>query len=206
MTLADHISTRPTSTRQPSRALAATCFALAAGWLPCAHAERADRTKPMEVTATQAIANQALQSADFSGNVVVSQGSLQISADRLQIRQGPNGERLGVAFGKAGAPVKFRQHGDRPDEWNEGQADRVEVDGAANQVRLIGAASLRNLSGTVVTQSVFSARITYDTARDTISSTQADQADAAAAAPGGQVKVIFAPHVAPAGDAASTAP
>ena len=175
----------------------AGAFALLAA--ACAHAEHADRTRQIEVTSTQAVADNIHQTAEFSGDVVVSQGTLEIHADRVQMRPGANGERLGFAYGKAGAPVRFRQHGDRPDEWSEGQADRVEYDSVANEVRLIGAASLRNLSGAVVTQQVTSDVITYDTARDTVSSTHAAQ-DAHAVP---RVKVVFAPPLAPSADPAS---
>ena len=165
------------------------------------HAEHADRTRQIEVTAAQAAADNLHQTAEFSGDVVVSQGTLEIHADRVQMRQGANGERLGFAYGKTGAPVRFRQHGDKPDEWSEGQADRVEYDSTANEVRLIGAASLRNLSGAIVTQQVYSDVITYDTARDTVSSTHAAQDADSRPAP--RVKVIFPPRSTPSADPAS---
>ena len=181
---------------------------LALAWAPHAQAEHADRTKQIAVTASDAVADQARHTAEFNGDVVVSQGTLEIHADRVTMREGANGERLGFAFGKAGAPVRLRQHGDRPDEWNEGQADRVEYDSTANEVRLIGAASLRNLSGTVVTQSVTSDAITYDTARDRVSSTGAEQAAAQArdGRPAQRVTVVFAPRVTPSADPASASP
>ena len=211
MTIRNPLGMWPMPARRASRAagskllcgVAASSALFAAGWVSDAQAEHADRTKQMSVTATEAVADQGRHSADFQGNVVVSQGTLQILADRLQIRAGSNGERLGVAFGKAGAPVQFRQRGDKPDEWNEGQADRVEYDSGANQVRLIGSASLRNLSGTVVTQSVSSAAITYDTALDTISSTQRDQGGAPEANARQRVTVVFAPRATPSADPAS---
>ena len=177
--------------------LAGACALLATGVPSAAHAEQADRAKRIEVTATDARADQANHSAEFSGDVVVTQGTLEIHADRLQMRAGANGERLGFAFGKAGTPVRFRQRGDRTDEWNEGQADRVEYDSLANEVRLIGAASLRTLDGAALTQSVYSDSITYDTARDTISSTRAAQRPSANqdATPAQRVKIVFEPVV-----------
>ena len=195
MTLAIQRSSKP--------ALAGALLALAC--LADARAEHADRLKETAVTASDATADHAHQTADFSGDVVISQGTLEIRADRVQMRLGANGERLGFAFGKAGVPVRFRQHGDRPGEWSEGQAERVEVDSLANEVRLIGAASLRNLDGTVVTQSVQGETITYDTARDTVSSTRADQRalQAGEGRPAQRVRVVFAPTVTPATDAAS---
>ena len=171
--------------------LAACCLA--------AHAERTDRTKDIAVEATDARADHVHQTAEFSGDVVVRQATLEIRADRVQMRAGADGERLGVAVGKAGVPVRLRQHGDRPGEWSEGQADRVEYDSLANEVRLISAATLRNLSGTTVTPSVTGDTIAYDTARDTLSSTDADRRALlpAAARPAGRATIVFAPRVSP---------
>ncbi len=190
---------------RPLRALAATCAWLAALCAPAARAEHADRIRQIEVTSAQAAADNTHQTAEFSGDVVVSQGTLEIRADRVQMRPGANGERLGFAYGTANAPVRFRQHGDKPDEWSEGQADRVEYDSTANEVRLIGAASLRNLSGAVVVQQVDSDVITYDTARDTVSSTHAQPraTPGADGHPAPRVKVTFAPRLAPSTDPAT---
>ena len=172
-------------------ALAGALLALVC--LADARAEHADRDKQIAVTAADAIADRAHQTADFRGDVVVSQGTLQIHADRVQMHLGAHGERVGLALGKAGAPVRFRQDGDRPGEWSEGQADRVEYDSLANEVRLIGAASLRNLDGAVVTQAVDGETITYDTARDTVRSSGTTR----------RARIVFAPNVATADDAAS---
>ena len=183
------------------RVLAAAAALLVLAATSAARAEHADRTRQIEVTAAQATADNLHQTAEFSGDVVVSQGTLEIRADRVQMRQGANGERLGFAYGKTGAPVRFRQHGDKPGEWSEGQADRVEYDSTANEVRLIGAASLRNLSGAIVTQQVYSDVITYDTARDTVSSTHAAQDADSRPAP--RVKMVFPPRSTPSADPAS---
>jgi len=67
--------------------------ALFAACALAAHAELADRTRRIEVTATDAHADHRRQTADFSGDVVVSQGTLEIRADRVQMQAGPDGER-----------------------------------------------------------------------------------------------------------------
>ena len=74
---------------------------------------------------------------------------------------------------------------------------RVEYDSVANEVRLIGAATLRNLSGTTVTQSVAGDTLTWDTARDTVSSTDADRRVLmpAPAQPVHRVTIVFAPRL-----------
>jgi len=184
----------PLFDRRPGLARHAALLAAACG-LGSAHAEHADRDKQIEVSAAQARADRQHQTAEFSGDVVVSQGSLEIHADRVTMRQGEHGERLGIAWGKAGAPVRFRQRGDRPDEWSDGQAERVEYDSVANEVRLIGAATLRNLSGNLVTQSVAGPVITYDTVRDTVTSTAAAGAASTSSSP--RVTMVFAPRATP---------
>ena len=196
----------PRAVRRTAPAAALALLALA--WTPHALAEHADRTRQIAVTASDAVADQARHTAEFSGDVVVSQGTLEIHADRVQMREGAHGERLGFAFGKAGAPVRFRQRGDQPDEWNEGLADRVEYDSTRQRGAPDRRGALRNLSGTTVTQSVQSDAITYDTARDRVSSTGAEQAAARAKIghPAQRVTVTFAPRVAPSTDAAAPPP
>ena len=194
---------------QAMRALLVALPAMASA----AHAEHADRGRQIAVTANEAQADHRAGTAVFSGDVVVTQGTLEIHADRVTTRPGANGQRLGSAWGRPGAPVRFRERGDKPGEWSEGEADRVEYDSLANEVRLIGAASLRNLAGTAVTQSAAGEAITYDIARDRVSSTEADrralQADgvAPAAAATHRTTVVFMPPTTPAnGAGASPAP
>ena len=107
-------------------------------------------------------------SAVFVGNVVITQGTLEIHADRVEVSEDPDGQRLGYAFGSAAHPATFRQKRDGEDEYSEGDATRIEYDSAANRVRFVGAAHLRMLKGTVVTDQANAALITYDTATETI--------------------------------------
>ncbi len=188
------MNTLPLSRRTPVRLLALALLATCG----LAHAELGDRTKPIEIVATDTRVDHARQTAEFSGDVVVSQGTLEIHADRVQMRQGANGARQGFAYGKTGTPVRFRQRGDRPGEWSEGEAARVEYDSLANEVRLIGDASLRSLSGGAVTQSVHGDTLTYDTARDTLTSTreQPRALQPGEGRPPQRVTVVFAPTAA----------
>jgi lipopolysaccharide export system protein LptA len=170
----------------------AVLLALAA---PSAHAERADRSKPMSVTSAGEnpdVVDLKKHSAVFVGNVVITQGTLEIHADRVEVSEDPDGQRLGYAFGSATHPATFRQKRDGEDEYSEGDATRIEYDSAANRVRFVGAAHLRMLKGTVVTDQANAALITYDTATDTIK-LGAGEAGTAAASPGGRTTVVFTP-------------
>jgi len=176
-----------------------------------ARAEKADRSKPMSIESSGAkpdVVDLNKHSAVFTGNVVITQGTLQIHADRVEVSEDPNGERLGFAFGSPGAPARFRQKRDRPDEWSEGDAQRIEYDSAANRVRFIGDAHLRMLRGDAVTDTASAALITYDTAADTIAlnggGTRSTENGATSTSSGGRTTVVFTPR--PASGAAAPAP
>lgn len=132
---------------------------------PCAHAERADRSKPISVESDgeqPGLFDLNKHTAVLTGRVAITQGTLEIHAARVEIAEDRTGPKLAVAYGAPGAPARFRQKGDRPDEWNEGDASRIEYDGAAGRVRFIGDAHLRILHGTTVTNSASAAVVTYD--------------------------------------------
>ena len=185
--------------RQPGVARVRAAFALAAVLVaagPGAHAEKADRGKPMSVTsAGQApdVVDLKKHSAVFTGDVVITQGTLEIHADRVEVSEDPDGQRLGYAFGSATKPATFRQKRDGLDEYSEGDAQRIEYDSAANRVRFVGAAHLRMLKGTMVTDQASAALITYDTATDTVKLGAGTSEGAAASSAGGRTTVVFTP-------------
>jgi lipopolysaccharide export system protein LptA len=131
-------------------------------------------------------------SAVFVGNVVITQGTLVIHADKVEVSEDPDGQRLGTAYGTPDHPATFRQKRDGEDLYSEGQAQRIEYDSAANRVRFVGAAHLRMLKGTVVTDQANAALITYDTASDTIK-LGSGEAGTAAASSAGRTTVVFTP-------------
>lgn len=117
-----------------------------------AFAERADRDKPMNIEADSARMDDVRKLAIYEGKVVMTQGTLWLSADRVDVRQDPEGFTSGVAVGK---PVQFRQKLEGRDEFAEGWADRIEYDARQEVVRLIGNARLKKgeeeLRGSLVT-------------------------------------------------------
>lgn len=105
-----------------------------------AWAEKADRNKPVNIEADTAKVDDARKVAVYEGHVVLSQGSLLITADRIDIRQDDHGFAQGEASGK---PVYFRQKMDNRDEFAEGWATRLEYDGRAEKLKLQGEARLK---------------------------------------------------------------
>jgi lipopolysaccharide export system protein LptA len=115
------------------RALGAASFVLAAALAASAHAERADRDKPLNIEADRMLADDAKQTVVFEGRVVLTQGTFTLRADKITVRQDKDGFQFGVAVGK---PASFREKRDGGDEWIHGQAMRIEYDGRAQRVEL----------------------------------------------------------------------
>ena len=117
--------------------LAALCAALLAS---PAHAEKADRDKPVTLEADTVTLDDMRKISIYEGNVILSQGTLLLRADRVQVTQNADGLDKVVATGR---PVSFRQKLDGRDEFIEGYANRIEYAGASGQLELIGQARLR---------------------------------------------------------------
>src|SRR4051812_19939510 len=92
-------------------------------------AEKADRFKELTIEADQSSSGDLLnQVFVFNGNVVVTKGTMVIRAQRIEVRESPDGYRSAVATGSASQHATFRQKRDAPDEWIEGDAERLEYD------------------------------------------------------------------------------
>lgn len=105
-----------------------------------AHAEKADRDKPVNLEADTVTLDDIKKVSVYQGNVVLSQGTLMLRADRVQVTQNASGLDKVSAIGR---PVAFRQKLDGRDEFIEGFADRIEYDSGNSQLELIGQARLR---------------------------------------------------------------
>lgn len=128
-----------------------------------AYAEQADRQKPMNIEADALRFDDAKQTSQFNGNVVVTQGSLIIRSDRMDVSQDAKGEQVGIAYGSAGKRAFFRQKRDLVDEYIEGEAIRLEYDSKAAEMRLIGNAEMRRYVGAKLSDTTSGQRIVYRT-------------------------------------------
>jgi len=101
-------------------------------------AEKADRDKPTQVEANRMSADDARRLNIFEGDVVVTKGTIRLTAEKLIVRQDAEGFQLATATGK---PAKFRQRQDaKPGEkegiWVEGEALRIELDDRNQKIEL----------------------------------------------------------------------
>ena len=157
-----------------------------------ASAEKADRTKPVNIEADQPGTVDLLkQVVVFNGNVVITQGTLTIRAQRVEVRETPEGFRAAVALGGAGRPATYREKREGVDEYIEGQAERIEYDGRADTVRFTNNASVRRLRSTSVADEVTGNLITYDNYAETFS-VQGRPA-ATPDNPSGRVRAVLSP-------------
>lgn len=131
-----------------------TCFLfslLLAASLP-AWAEKADKGKPVNIESNSAHMDDAQKLAIYEGHVVLTQGTMLITADRIEVRQDEQGFSSGNA---TGSPVYFREKLEGSDEYAEGWASRLEYDGRADKMKLIGQARLKrgedDLRGNLIT-------------------------------------------------------
>ena len=114
-------------------------------------AERADRNKPVYLEADRATVEdvnrkEASRVSIFTGNVVLIQGTMRISADKVIMKEDLNGFRYATATGDL---VSFRQKRDGLDEYVEGWSERAEYDSKTDKIELFRQARLKRGSDEV---------------------------------------------------------
>ena len=202
-------TTRTTRTAHWLIRFAAAAALGSLGLAPLAvQAEKADRSKPMAVEADKpGTMDLQRQVVTFNGNVVIAQGTLQIRAERVEVRELPDGYRAATATGAPAKPATFRQKRDGVDEVVEGTAERIEYDAKADTMRLVGNASVKRLRAGVAADEILGALIVWDSAAEQFS---VQGGAVTPANPGGRVRVVLGPRVeagaAPASAAASAPP
>jgi lipopolysaccharide export system protein LptA len=90
-----------------------------------AHAEKADREKPINIEADRVSMDDINKVQVFEGNVVMVQGTIQLRTGKLVVTQDPDGFQKGVATGGPNGLARFRQKHDDKDEYIEGEAEKI---------------------------------------------------------------------------------
>jgi lipopolysaccharide export system protein LptA len=188
---------RPLPARRRLAGAARLIVMLAAALLAMpAAAEKADRSKPMVIEADQpGTLDLQHQIVVFNGNVVLSQGTMVLRAQRVEMRELPDGYRTASASGGPGQQVTWRQKRDGVDETVEGVADRIEYDGRTDTLRFVGNAAVRRLRGAAVADEVTGATILWDNLAQVF---RVESGAATAANPAGRVRAVISPRAEPA--------
>jgi lipopolysaccharide export system protein LptA len=124
----------------PLAALLLVAALAALSFSKLANAEKADREKPINFSGDTGDANLQARGGTLAGNVIISQGTLEIRADRIVFKQNTDNSLSATAYGN---PVAIRQKRDGVDEYYEGYAQRVEYDGSKEFLELFDHALLK---------------------------------------------------------------
>ena len=114
-------------------------------------AERGDREKPIYLEADRATVEDVNRKESnrvsvFTGNVILTQGTLRISADKVIMKEDLHGFRYATAIGDL---VSFRQKRDGLNEYVEGWSQRAEYDSKTDKIEVFRQARLKRGSDEV---------------------------------------------------------
>jgi lipopolysaccharide export system protein LptA len=146
--------------------LSALLLAVAAVTNP-ARAEKADSSKPTQISFDQLDADDVKQIKTFTGNVVLTRGTLLMKSPKAVVTEDPEGYQYVVLNSAPGVQATFRQKLDGAgDQWVEGQADRIEYDGKTELVKLFAKAQIKRLEGVKTSSQVDGEFISYDSRKE----------------------------------------
>jgi lipopolysaccharide export system protein LptA len=172
-------------------ALTAAAFGLICG---AAVADRSDRGQPLNFAADSAKVDELKQTNILTGNVEITKGTIVIRADRVEVRQSPEGYQSAVATGAGSKRAFFRQRREGSDEYIEGEAERLEYDARSDTVRLVNQATMRRFRGNTLADEVAGNTISYDNTTEVFQVLGGPSS----AAPSGRVRGVLTPRETPA--------
>ena len=153
---------------------------------PDALAEKADKEKPINFSAEQpAEVDFEKRVGTLKGNVVITQGTITIRADRIDFKQNPDNSMSATAYGN---PITFRQKKDDSDEYYEGYAQRAVYDGQKDLLELFDRALLKQ-----GTDEIRSNYIAYNSSTGIFRAEGRPNAPGVAEGPGERVRGVFQP-------------
>lgn len=174
----------------PRLPVAVLCLGLALGGT--ASAEKADRDKPMNIESDALRYDDTRQTSVFTGNVVITKGSIVIRGHQVEVRQDTQGNQFGVATAQSGQRAFYRQKRDALDEFIEGEALRIEYDSQADVVKFIGNAVLKRFRGATLSDETSGGQIVYNNNTD-VFTVDGSVRNTTSANPSGRVRAMLTP-------------
>jgi lipopolysaccharide export system protein LptA len=168
-----------------------------------AHAEKADRDKPMNIEADALRYDDVKQVSVFTGQVVLTKGTILIRGGKLEVRQDPQGYQYGVVTAEPGQRAFFRQKREGVDETIEGEGDTIDYNGRLDTVKFIGQAQLRRYQGAKLNDEFNAGIIVYNSLTDVFTLDGAPALGSQGStgqpgAPAGRVRAMLTPKADPA--------
>lgn len=181
-----------------SRALCvlAAAIALACVGVAPALAQQADARSAMEVEADSLQYNEKTRVTEFSGNVQVSKGTITMRGAYLKVTDRKGEGQIGELRGGNSTAAYFKQKRPKPNEYIEGQAQRIRYLGSQDKVLFLGNARLRRYMGSTVADQITGSTITYNNRTGIFSVNGGAKTDGNEAAQpnSGRVRVILTPR------------
>jgi lipopolysaccharide export system protein LptA len=156
-------------------------------------AERADRLQPMHIEADALRYDDARQTSVFTGNVVITKGTILIRGQQVEVRQDAQGNQFGTITGTPQRRAFFRQKREGLDEYIEGEALRIDYDGQTETVRFTDQAVLRRYRGTALNDEARGALIVYNGTTETFTVDGGGSAARTPDNPSGRVRAMLTP-------------
>jgi lipopolysaccharide export system protein LptA len=150
-----------------------------------------DRDQPMHAEADELRYDDVRKTNVFTGNVVITKGTIVIRGHRVEVRQDAAGNQFGLIESGPKHTAFFRQQRQGLNEWIEGEAVRIEYDSAASTVVLTGQAVMRRLKGSQINDETRGEVITYNSTTDQYTVVGRS---AQAMAPPGRVRLMLTPE------------
>lgn len=156
-------------------------------------AEKADRSKPMNVEADALKYDDLKQISVFTGKVVITKGSIVIRGARVEVRQDGDGYQFGTVTSEPGRLAYYKQKREGLDEFIEGEAEVIEYDGRADRVRFVRSAQMRRLRGATLADEMSGSLIVYDNSNDTFT-VDGGESPSGSVTPAGRVRAVLTPR------------
>jgi len=196
------VAARRTDVRSPLRiatlrvgrvhvAQALVCLAGAVLAHGAAWADKADRAQPVVFAADAARVDETRRVNILTGNVELTKGTMLIRAERVEVRQNPDGTQTATATGGQGGRSYFKQKREGVDEVIEGEAEKIVYEGRDDTVTFTSRAEMRRLTAGAKTDEVNGQAIRYD---NKTSVYQVMGAPSDGVKPAGRVKGVITPR------------
>lgn len=171
-----------------------------------AMAEKADRDMPMNAESDALRYDDLKQSSIFTGNVIITKGSILIRGARVDVFQDAQGYQQAVVIAEPEKLAYYRSKRDGVDEVIEGEGERIEYDSQADNVKFIRKAVLRRYVGGKLADESNGALIRYENTTDVFTVDGSDQPVRTASNPSGRVRALLAPRAPAVGVSVPAAP
>jgi lipopolysaccharide export system protein LptA len=177
--------------RRQARLATAIAVALTLTAAP-AFAEKADRSKPLQIEAGSFKHDDITQVSIYTGDVVVTKGTLIMRADKLVLKTDQQGNQFGTATGKL---ASFRQKREGLDQYMEGYGEQIDYDGKSETVKFSQKAHMRRLEKERLADEVHGSVINYNSKTE-VFDVESGAAGLTSQNPSGRVRVVIQPKAA----------